>query len=111
MEKIKLFESKDKALQTIEDNSIHTLRIDGKAYCLGRIGTELFAIDDTCTHDGASLSQGEIRNGLVECPWHHYLFNLKTGEQLGGKCPNAKTFPITVDEEGVYLQLPLNPTD
>ncbi len=41
---------------------------------------ELFALDDTCTHQDASLSDGWIEDCRVECPLHAASFDLRTGE-------------------------------
>lgn len=43
-------------------------------------GGQFFAIDDTCTHAEASLAQGWIEDGEVECPLHSACFDLRTGE-------------------------------
>lgn len=40
---------------------------------------EFFALDDTCSHEKASLSEGWIDNGVVECPLHAGKFCLKDG--------------------------------
>ncbi|MEX0702553.1 MAG: Rieske 2Fe-2S domain-containing protein [Planctomycetales bacterium] len=32
-----------------------------------------------CPHDGADLSQGSLYMGAVDCPRHHYLYDLRTG--------------------------------
>ncbi|MEU7282920.1 bifunctional 3-phenylpropionate/cinnamic acid dioxygenase ferredoxin subunit [Streptomyces sp. NPDC045431] len=40
---------------------------------------ELYAIDDTCTHQDASLSDGWLEGCLVECPLHAAAFDLRTG--------------------------------
>lgn len=40
---------------------------------------ELFAIDDTCTHQDASLADGWAEGCEVECPLHASKFNLRTG--------------------------------
>lgn len=40
---------------------------------------ELFAIDDTCTHQDASLADGWVEDCWVECPLHASRFNLRTG--------------------------------
>lgn len=45
-------------------------------------GGEFFALDDTCTHEDASLSEGWIEDGVVECPLHAGKFCLKNGEVL-----------------------------
>ena len=40
---------------------------------------EIFAIDDTCTHQDASLADGYVEDSWVECPLHASRFNLRTG--------------------------------
>ena len=42
-------------------------------------GGEFFALDDTCTHEDASLSEGWIEDGVVECPLHAGKFCLGSG--------------------------------
>ena len=44
---------------------------------------ELYAIDDTCTHAEASLSEGEVWECAVECPLHAAEFDLATGRPSG----------------------------
>ncbi|MCC3281519.1 bifunctional 3-phenylpropionate/cinnamic acid dioxygenase ferredoxin subunit [Arthrobacter caoxuetaonis] len=41
-----------------------------------------YALNDTCTHEEASLSEGWIEDGEVECPVHSARFCLKTGQAL-----------------------------
>ncbi|MCG5220913.1 bifunctional 3-phenylpropionate/cinnamic acid dioxygenase ferredoxin subunit [Streptosporangium sp. KLBMP 9127] len=43
---------------------------------------EFYALDDTCTHEEASLAEGWIENGQVECPLHAARFCLRTGAAL-----------------------------
>ncbi|MHC0433100.1 bifunctional 3-phenylpropionate/cinnamic acid dioxygenase ferredoxin subunit [Streptomyces sp. O3] len=43
---------------------------------------ELFAVDDTCTHQDASLSEGWLEGASVECPLHAASFDLRTGMPL-----------------------------
>jgi 3-phenylpropionate/trans-cinnamate dioxygenase ferredoxin subunit len=40
---------------------------------------ELFALDDTCTHQDASLADGWVEGCEVECPLHASRFDLRTG--------------------------------
>lgn len=43
----------------------------------------VFALNDTCTHEVASLSEGWVEEGRVECPLHASKFCLKTGAVEG----------------------------
>lgn len=47
----------------------------------------VFALDDQCTHQDASLADGWVEDGCVECPLHESCFDLSTGEVSG---PPAK---------------------
>jgi 3-phenylpropionate/trans-cinnamate dioxygenase ferredoxin component len=56
--------------------------VDGVAVCVVRVGNEVFAIDDTCSHSDASLSEGDVSGFKIECWLHGAEFDLRTGEAL-----------------------------
>lgn len=43
---------------------------------------EVYALNDTCTHEVASLADGWIEGAEVECPMHSAKFCLRTGKVL-----------------------------
>ena len=47
--------------------------------CLMNVDGIYHAVNDTCTHEGASLSDGSIDGDILECPLHGGCFNLNTG--------------------------------
>jgi len=59
----------------------------GRRLALFRVGDEVFALGDRCSHAEASLAEGEAAAGTVECPRHGATFDLHTGAAL--------TFPAT----------------
>ncbi|MFC3894512.1 bifunctional 3-phenylpropionate/cinnamic acid dioxygenase ferredoxin subunit [Lentzea rhizosphaerae] len=69
----------------------------------------LYAIDDTCTHQEASLSEGWLEGCFVECPLHAASFDLRTGEptSLPAKRP-VKTHPVVVKDGVVYVDVEVN---
>ena len=58
---------------------------------------EFYAIDDTCTHQDASLADGWLEGCTIECPLHASCFDLRTGEPSGppAKMP-VRTHLVTV---------------
>ncbi|MDD5559510.1 non-heme iron oxygenase ferredoxin subunit [Candidatus Methylomirabilis sp.] len=56
------------------------VEVDGKTIALFEIGGSYHAIDDTCTHEGGPLSEGEVEGNIVTCPWHGAQFNVTNGE-------------------------------
>ncbi|HEX9761989.1 MAG TPA: bifunctional 3-phenylpropionate/cinnamic acid dioxygenase ferredoxin subunit [Acidimicrobiia bacterium] len=71
-----------------------------------RVGDEVFAIGDTCSHAEASLSEGEVFDGAVECPRHGSEFDLRTGKAttLPATTP-VPTYEVSVEDGTVYLTL------
>jgi 3-phenylpropionate/trans-cinnamate dioxygenase ferredoxin subunit len=65
---------------------------------------EYFAIDDTCTHQDASLADGWVEGCFVECPLHAAQFDLRTGVPtcLPAKKP-VRTYPVVVADGVVYV--------
>jgi 3-phenylpropionate/trans-cinnamate dioxygenase ferredoxin subunit len=68
---------------------------------------ELFAIDDTCTHQDASLADGWLEGCKVECPLHASCFDLRTGLPSGPPAKAAvRTHGVVVDGDGfVYVHV------
>ena len=66
-----------------------------------------YAINDTCTHEEFSLSEGELWGMDVECPQHGSRFNLLTGKVTGlpAVIP-AKTYPVILEGEDVFVEVP-----
>jgi nitrite reductase/ring-hydroxylating ferredoxin subunit len=70
------------------------------------LGGEFFATGDVCTHAYASLSEGYVEDGYVECPLHAGLFDIKTGEAQGVPVvEDIKTYPVRVDGEDIYVEI------
>ncbi len=59
------------------------VEVGGKTIALFNLGGSFHAIDDTCTHRGGPLSEGDVAGDVVTCPWHGAKFKVITGEVLG----------------------------
>jgi 3-phenylpropionate/trans-cinnamate dioxygenase ferredoxin subunit len=60
------------------------LIIEGVPVALFNVGGDFHALDDTCTHAEASLSEGEldVDECTIECPLHGSTFDVRSGEPL-----------------------------
>jgi nitrite reductase (NADH) large subunit len=72
---------------------------------------EWYATQNMCPHKREFvLSRGLLgdQNGTpkVACPLHKKTFSLETGECLGGEDYRVRVFPVKVDGDDVYVQLP-----
>jgi 3-phenylpropionate/trans-cinnamate dioxygenase ferredoxin subunit len=85
-----------------------TVRIEknGESICVARVGDEVFAIGDVCSHSDASLSEGDITDFKIECWLHGAEFDLRTGEALTPPAvAPVKTYSVTVDGDSVTVEM------
>jgi 3-phenylpropionate/trans-cinnamate dioxygenase ferredoxin component len=71
------------------------------------VAGELFAIDDTCTHQDASLADGYLEDDCtVECPLHASCFDLRTGRPSGPPAREpVRTHTVVVQDGTVFVVL------
>lgn len=57
------------------------VEVNGVSVALVRIGDDVYAVGDTCSHANVSLSDGEVwcDEKQLECPRHSSTFSLETG--------------------------------
>ena len=83
------------AFDTLVEGKPIAIEVDGIPVCVVKVADEVFAVEDTCTHAEASLSEGEVTGGKIECWLHGAEFDLKTGEALTPPATQAlKTFNV-----------------
>lgn len=80
---------------------------EGERIAVFKLEDGYYAINDVCSHDEASLSEGEIvKDCVVECPLHGATFDIKTGENLGFPAVvPVDTYPTRVENGMVYVQV------
>jgi nitrite reductase/ring-hydroxylating ferredoxin subunit len=100
----KAFDSLETAQDVLKLDEPFYLISEGKSFCFVRTLEGIFAFDDRCPHQGASLSGGYCLKGNIVCPWHHYAFDIKTGRQTSGGGDYVKTYKVITTEKGVFIE-------
>jgi nitrite reductase/ring-hydroxylating ferredoxin subunit len=66
-----------------------------------------FAVENTCTHRGGPLGEGDVDGWVVTCPWHGGQFDLRTGHVVAAPPARpVRVFPVVVEGEDVWLDVP-----
>jgi 3-phenylpropionate/trans-cinnamate dioxygenase ferredoxin subunit len=55
---------------------------DDRAVLVLRIGSEVYAVEDVCSHDGQPLTEGPVQGTTIECPRHGARFDVRSGRPL-----------------------------
>jgi 3-phenylpropionate/trans-cinnamate dioxygenase ferredoxin component len=79
---------------------------DDEPIAIWNVDGTFYATADTCTHEEASLSEGDLWSETVECYLHGAQFDVRTGEvqSLPAVLPLA-TYPVKVEDGGVYVEV------
>jgi 3-phenylpropionate/trans-cinnamate dioxygenase ferredoxin component len=82
------------------------IEVAGNPICVARTEQGIYAIADPCSHEGASLSEGDLVGLDVECPLHSSRFDIRSGAVRGLPALHpAECFPVTVEGDEVFIDL------
>lgn len=91
-----------------ESRPLRVETADGTGVVLVRIGNDVYALDDRCSHQNVRLSEGDVwpDTAEIECHRHGSTFSLRTGEALvlPATAP-VRTHRVTVEEGYVCLEV------
>jgi|SRR5436189_4809318 len=59
------------------------VEVQGIEIAVFNIGGVFHAVDNSCSHVGGPLCEGELNGAEVTCPWHGAVFEVTTGRAVG----------------------------
>lgn len=90
----------------IAPNQGKLVEVRGQKIALFNVEGMYYAIDNTCTHRGGPLSEGELEGEEVTCPWHGAKFKVTSGEVLSPPAPQGvKSFPVRVTGNDLEVEI------
>jgi len=91
----------------IPPGKLQKVSIAGKEILVINVDGNYFAMDDTCTHAGASLSEGTLEGSTLTCPWHGSTWDCKTGklEKFPTKINDLKSYKVVIESDDVFVEV------
>ena len=90
----------------IKSGKMQRYSADGKRILICHVGDEYLAVDDTCTHEDASLYLGALHGDVVKCSLHGGKFNVRTGAPVEEPaCSPLHTYTLEVRADGIYVDI------
>ena len=74
----------------LPENQLRRVNANRMPVLLVRRGGRIYAIAETCSHLGGPLSEGQLEDTSVRCPWHGSCFSLEDGRVLEGPSVHAQ---------------------
>lgn len=88
----------------VPPGSVVRVEVDGHRVALANVDGQFFAVDDTCTHEEASLAEGGIVGDIVVCPKHGSRFNVRSGRVLSlPAVRSVAVYPVRVEGDDVLI--------
>jgi 3-phenylpropionate/trans-cinnamate dioxygenase ferredoxin component len=99
------------ALDALAPGESMRVEVGDTPVCLVRVGDEVFALHDVCSHALESLTGGWIEDECIDCPRHGARFSLRTGEPLTPPATApVPTFPVSVRDGRILVEpIPSHP--
>lgn len=94
------------ALSELEPNQLKGMKLNNRYVAVVKIGEEVFAFEDNCTHAACSISPGEVEDYIAPCYCHGALFDVRTGGVVQGPAGRPlPVFAVKVEGDEVFVEL------
>jgi len=78
----------------------------GRTLALFNVEGAFYAIDNACAHRGGPLGEGDLEGRIVVCPWHAWRWDVTTGRNANNPVVTVACYPVRVEADGVFVELP-----
>ncbi len=92
-------------LSDLSPGECKSVEVESQTIALFNVGGAFYAIDNACQHRGASLAEGFIVDDSVQCPWHAWQYNLKTGVPSANPAIKNQTYEVKVEGEDIQIKV------
>ena len=92
--------------QDIPDGEMRTYELGDLRVAVCRVGERFYAIEDVCTHDGAPLGEGCLKDFEIECPRHGARFDVRDGRvtRMPAAAP-VDSFKVRVEKDEIFVEV------
>jgi nitrite reductase/ring-hydroxylating ferredoxin subunit len=93
------------SVEELPDGSRRLLRTGGCEIALFNVQDRVYALDDSCPHQGSSLVVGKVEGTTVTCRAHGLHFDLATGCMRSSLPLRVRTYPVRVEGGRVLIAI------
>ena len=89
----------------IAPGQMRVFEVEGTKVTVANVNGKFYAIDNTCTHMGCSLANGELDGTTVTCPCHGSQFDVTSGAVIRGPASRPeRSHAVKVEKEDVLVE-------
>lgn len=80
--------------------------VQGVTLAVFNVSGKFYATEARCRHQDGPLAEGKLKGEIVECPWHFWNYNVRTGKLMDYvKDVKLSTYPVEVKGSDLYIDI------
>jgi len=83
------------------------IEADGIGIALCNVDGTVYALDNTCPHAGGPLGEGRLDGPFVECPWHGWRYDVRSGTRPENPEIRVPCYPADVAGGLIHVVIPV----
>jgi len=92
-------------VEDFPSGTVRTVQIEGTPIAVFNLNGHYYAIEDLCSHEAETLSDGEVAGEEIICPRHGAHFSIPTGAALSPPAHEpVATLPVRVEDGMVMVK-------
>ncbi len=93
-------------IEELKQTQVQCINVEDNSLLLIYQSDQFYLLDNLCPHKGAALCEGQLKDDVIECPWHKAQFDIKTGSGLSRLAGNGvKSWPLTIEDGQLSVEL------
>ena len=93
-------------LTDLPPGSCLSVDVNGIGVALCNVEGTIYALDNTCPHAGGPLGEGSLNGDMVQCPWHGWRYDVRTGERPENPDIKVACYSVRVQENLILVSIP-----
>ena len=89
----------------VPPGTVKEVEANGKLIALANVEGQFYALDNVCLHQGGPVGQGVLEGHQVECPWHGWQYDVKSGQCVFNPVAQLATYEVKVDGGDVLVAI------
>ncbi len=91
-------------MQDLAPGTVRKVQAGDRTLALACSTEGIFAVENSCPHEGGSLGEGSIEGSTITCPLHSYKFDGKSGGCLTEKRYRARVFETKIEQGQIWVR-------
>ncbi|MCA1593795.1 MAG: Rieske 2Fe-2S domain-containing protein [Acidobacteria bacterium] len=86
-------------VEDVPDGRAATIELEGGGeLALYHVGGDFFCLENFCPHKGAPLADGNLQDHAVECDWHGWRFDFRTGACINRPGEDVESYEVLIED-------------